>query len=160
MDTINFRMSPASILPLAVIWCLGCASQPGVSNSTDCNSSGIASVLERRYWTKNQVSVKNSVVAFNYYASLFADTISSIVNVPVDSLILFESTQSVVSNKGISSGRHALFLSTKMNGYYFIEQIQDYTASSRPQFGSGTLYLMKCTGDQASIVFEKIIKYN
>ena len=160
MHTLNFRMLLVSALPLATFWCMGCASHPTIINSADCNSSGIASVINRKDWSANQVSVMNSVVEFNYYASMFADTISSITNVPVDSLILFDPKQSVLNNKKNRSGRHSLFLSAKMNGYYFIEQVQDYTASSRPQFGLGTLYLIKCTGNQASVVFEKIIDYN
>ena len=160
MHLLNFRSPISCIILIALFWCLGCAGHPKFTSSSDCYSSGVNSLINRMEWDANQVIVNKSVVEFNYYASLFADTISSITNLSVDSLILFKPEQDAVQEIKANSGSHTLFLSSTKNGYYFIEQVGDYTGRSRPQFGSGDLYLIKCDGDQSSIVFEKSISYN
>lgn len=164
MHTLNSSKLLAWCTLLCTIAFLSCATQKIIPQASTCYSEGILVVTKLNSWNEQEVKVSNSLVAFNHYASLFADTISQITGAPIDSLILFtleEDTLDIhIKQSGNRHVKHSLFLSLQRDEYYFIEQVSNYTQENRPNFGTGKVHLLRCTDGDINVIFSKAVDYN
>lgn len=164
MHTSNSSNLSAWCFALVAVTFFSCATRKAAAQDINCYRNGISIVTELNHWDEQIVKVGGSLVEFNYYASLFADTLSQITGAPLDSFILFTADEKKLSSDVDSTVgaqvTHSLFLSLRREDYYFIEKVPDYAEQTRPNFGTGTIYLIKCTNANAQIIFSKALDYN